>query len=140
MALGRRERLLAASKRWNARNPEKRRAIHREWRQRDDNRAGFELRKALWQALKHRDSGRDWRSDCRLADVIGCSKRDLVAHIEAQFKPGMSWGNYGIGGWEMDHLKPCASFDLKDAEQLRACFHFTNLRPRWQADNRARRA
>jgi Prasinovirus endonuclease VII len=134
-----REKHLAAAKRWNATHPEKRRAIHREWRQRDRNRAGFELRKALWQALKHRESGRDWRSDCRVGGIIGCTKLELVAHIEAQFEPGMSWGNYGCTGWEMDHVKPCASFDLTDADQLQACFHFTNLRPRWQADNRARR-
>ena len=138
MAPTKRERHLAAVKRWTAKNPDKRRSIHREWRQREGNRIGFELRKTLWQALKHHDSGRDWRSDCRLVGVVGCSKPQLIEHIEAQFEPGMSWDNYGVAGWEMNHLKPCASFDLKDAAQLRDCFHFTNLRPRWQADNRAK--
>jgi hypothetical protein len=131
----RRESHLAAVKRWHARNPEKRRAHHRNWRQREKNRIGFELRKTIWQALKHRDSGRDWRSDCRLAEIIGCSKPDLIAHIAARFLPGMSWSNYGRIGWEIDHIKPCASFDLTQHEQVRACFHYTNLRPLWRADN-----
>lgn len=131
-----RARRLAAVKRWNAKHPEKRRAIHREWRLRAGNREGFELRKSLHQALKHRDTGRDWRSDCKLASLIGCSKNDLVAHIAAQFEPGMSWDNYGRGGWEMDHIRPCATFDLTDPGERAACFHFANLRPRWASDNR----
>jgi hypothetical protein len=104
------------------------------------NPLSFGLRSSLYQALKHRDSGRDWRSDCALRSLIGCSKSGLVARIEAQFIPGMSWENYGRGGWEIDHIKPCASFDLTDPAQQAACFHFTNLRPRWASDNRTRRA
>lgn len=134
------EKHIAAVKRSQAKHPEKRRAVHREWRQRPGNREGFELRNSLGQALRHRSSGRDWRSDCKLGLLIGCSKGELVAHIEAQFEPGMSWENYGRGGWEMDHIRPCSTFDLTDPAQQAACFHFANLRPRWASENRTRRA
>jgi len=132
------EKHLAAVKRWNANNPERRRLNFRAWRSRRGNDIGVALRNAIWRALTHRDSGRDWRSDSRLAAVIGCSKPDLLAHIEAQFLPGMSWANYGRSGWEMDHINPCATFDLTDAAQVLTCFHFSNLRPMWGTHNKRR--
>jgi hypothetical protein len=129
------EQHLVAVKRWNANNPERRRLAFHLWRKRPGNDIGCSLRKTLWQALKHRDSGRDWRSDCKLRGIIGCSKGDLVAHLGSQFVSGMSWGNYGRGGWEIDHIKPCADFDLTQHNQVLDCFHYTNLRPLWCAHN-----
>jgi len=43
-------------------------------------------------------------------NLLGCSPEYLKEHLESKFKPGMSWGNYGIKGWHIDHIKPCASF------------------------------
>jgi hypothetical protein len=133
------EKHRAATTRWNTNNVVRCRDNFRRWRNQERNRIGCALRGYLWQALKHRDSGRDWRSDCKLAGLIGCSKPALVAHIEAQFLPGMSWANYGRNGWELDHIKPCVSFDLTDPNQQAACFNFANLRPRWASENRTRR-
>lgn len=47
----------------------------------------------------------------------------------------MSWDNYGYRGWHIDHIKPCASFDLTDPNQREQCFHFSNLQPMWAKDN-----
>lgn len=66
--------------------------------------------------------------------LTGCSAPDLVNHLEKQFQPGMSWQNYGPI-WHVDHVRPCASFDLRDSEQQKQCFHFTNLQPLFAADN-----
>jgi len=54
-------------------------------------------------------------------------------YIEKQFKPGMTRQNQGT--WHIDHIKPCASFDLSDSRQQRECFHYTNLQPLWASDN-----
>jgi hypothetical protein len=51
----------------------------------------------------------------------------------------MSWDNYGIKGWHIDHIIPCAAFDLTDPEQQKICFHYTNLRPLYWADNISRK-
>jgi hypothetical protein len=67
--------------------------------------------------------------------LTGCAGKELVAHLEAQFLPGMTWDNYGLHGWHIDHIRPCASFDLTDPEQQRECFHYTNLQPLWAEDN-----
>jgi hypothetical protein len=73
----------------------------------------------------------------RTLELIGCTIPELRTHLERQFTPGMSWDNYGYGDdkWHIDHIRPCASFDLTDPAQQRACFHFSNLQPLWQPDN-----
>lgn len=65
--------------------------------------------------------------------AVGCSADELRAHIEKQFTPGMTWANYGE--WHVDHIRPCASFDLSDPEQFAACFNWSNLQPLWAAEN-----
>jgi hypothetical protein len=61
----------------------------------------------------------------------------LRTHVESQWLLGMSWGNYGFGTgkWHVDHIRPCASFDLSREDQQRACFHWSNLQPLWGIDN-----
>lgn len=67
--------------------------------------------------------------------LIGCSKDELMAHLERQFKPGMTWENYGFKGWHVDHRRPCAAHRMEDPEEQRRCFHFSNLQPLWWIDN-----
>lgn len=67
--------------------------------------------------------------------LLGCTIDHLRKHLESLWKPGMTWENHGRGGWHVDHIKPCNSFDLTDRAQMMACFHYTNLQPLWQAEN-----
>ena len=73
----------------------------------------------------------------RTMDLVGCTPRELKSHIETHFKPGMNWDNWGKGDgfWNLDHIRPCASFDLTDQEQQKACFHWSNLQPLWAQEN-----
>jgi hypothetical protein len=45
----------------------------------------------------------------------------------------MSWNNYGK--WHLDHIKPCASFDLSKKQEQKICFHYSNFQPLWAKDN-----
>ncbi len=70
-------------------------------------------------------------------ELLGCSVDELKAHLEKQFQPGMSWENHGRGEqcWHIDHIRPCASFDLSDQKQQQLCFNYTNLQPLWESEN-----
>jgi hypothetical protein len=67
--------------------------------------------------------------------ILGCSIRDFIRHIESKFLTGMTWDNYGKMGWHIDHIKPCATFDLTRPEDQRICFNYRNLQPLWGIDN-----
>lgn len=71
-------------------------------------------------------------------ELTGCTWEQVRNHLENQFQPGMTWDNHGIHGWHIDHIRPCASFDLTDPEQQKQCFHYTNLQPLWAKDNLAK--
>jgi len=68
--------------------------------------------------------------------LIGCRVNYLKNYLEAKFKEGMSWSNYGK--WEIDHIKPCSKFDLSKKEQQRKCFNYKNLQPLWMKENRTK--
>lgn len=65
--------------------------------------------------------------------LIGCEIDYLMIHIQTQFTRGMNWENYGL--WHIDHIKPCAKFDLSKPKEQSKCFHYTNLQPLWAEDN-----
>lgn len=67
-------------------------------------------------------------------DLLGVSKiQTAVDHLTKQFKKGMSWDNHGE--WHIDHIIPCASFDLTKESEQKKCFHYTNLQPLWAVEN-----
>lgn len=73
-----------------------------------------------------------------VVELTGCDIEKLREHIEKQFRDGMSWENYGDyrnNGWNIDHIKPCAVFDFTKEDQLKECFHYTNLQPLWWYEN-----
>ena len=82
------------------------------------------LRSRLWAILKRVGASKP----CPTMELVGCSSAELKAHIEKQFKSGMSWRNHG-NFWHLDHKKPCAAFDHSDPDQVKECWHFSNLRP-----------
>lgn len=65
------------------------------------------------------------------AELLSCSINFYKEYLESKFTKGMTWENYGLYGWHIDHIRPCASFDLSDEEQQKQCFHYTNTQPLW---------
>jgi hypothetical protein len=91
------------------------------------------LRGRLYYALKSQGSMKIMST----IDLVGCSVDELKLHIQKQFKNKMTFDNYGIGlnKWSIDHIIPCAYFDLTKTEEQKKCFHYTNLMPLWNRDN-----
>lgn len=93
----------------------------------------FRLRDSLRRKLRDVLRRVNQKKSTRTFDLVGCTLAFLKAYIEKQFLPGMSWANYGE--WHVDHIRPCASFDLTEVSEQRKCFHYTNLQPLWGPDN-----
>ena len=111
---------------------EKIRQYNREYnkkRYRED--IGYKLRVLVHCRLKAVVKGK-FKSKT-IPKLCGTSIDKLKRHIESKFLPGMSWDNHG--DWHIDHIKPCASFNLTDEAQLLECFNYKNLQPLWAEDN-----
>jgi len=70
----------------------------------------------------------------KASQLIGCEWDTFKPYMEAQFKQGMSWDNYGQ--WEIDHIIPCSAFDQTDPNHRAVCWHYINLMPLWKDENR----
>jgi hypothetical protein len=68
--------------------------------------------------------------------LVGCDIPFLKQYLAEQFDEGMSWENHGE--WEIDHIMPCASFDMSDPLQQSECFNYKNLQPLWAEDNNSK--
>ena len=70
-------------------------------------------------------------------NLLGCDMSFFIKYLESKFKDGMSWDNRNL--WHIDHIRPCASFDLTKPEDQRKCFHYTTLQPLWAEENLRKR-
>lgn len=92
-------------------------------------RIASNLRKRLGKAIKRNDKkGSSVRN-------LGCSIDALKKYLELKFKPGMTWDNWSVKGWHIDHIRPLSSFDLTDIDQFNLAVHYTNLQPLWATEN-----
>lgn len=127
-----REKRLIDVKNYQTKNKEKIRKVRSEYTiNRYRNDPAFRIKMTLSRRMR----GLIKKNGTRTIDLIGCSINDLKKHLESKFIDGMSWENYGRNGWHIDHIRPCASFDLTKKKQQKICFHYTNLQPLWEADN-----
>jgi hypothetical protein len=155
------ERALAATREWRARNKERCAELSKRWAEQNPDRVRasqtayynrnrdsiISKLSEQWRALTPNSEKKIYhRLYTRMAGalpdgvafcaeieaLIGCSISAFRFHIESKFFADMSWAD---GGWDIDHIIPCAAFDLSDPEQQKQCFHFSNTQPLWKLDN-----
>lgn len=95
---------------------------------------GYRLERVLRSRLAMALKGVKGKKTCSALKLLGCSVPCLENHLESLFKPGMTWENHGPV-WHIDHIKPCAAFDLTDLEQQKICFHWSNFQPLFALEN-----
>lgn len=121
-------------KKYCEKNKKKIRDYKNKWElEREKSDPSFKLGKRLRNRIRCALKGNFKHSS--LTEGLGCSLQDLKKHLELQFQPGMTWENYGVYGWHIDHIKPLSSFDLTDKKQFLEACHYTNLRPLWAKEN-----
>lgn len=127
-----RKQFLARSKRWKLRSRERVRLTERNRRDTNINaRVSSNLRTRIYLALR-----KNWKAGSTI-NLLGCSIDSFKIYLESRFEVGMSWENYGKkkDQWSIDHIVPCALFDLSKPEHQRRAFHFSNLQPLWHVEN-----
>lgn len=85
---------------------------------------------AIRRALRGRKAGRVWE------DLVGYTLKELVLHLQKQFRKGMTWDNYGTI-WQIDHVIPMNWYKYKDINELafKDCWALTNLQPLFTKEN-----
>ena len=57
-------------------------------------------------------------------ELVGCSREDLVDHLESRLDEGEHLKDKHI-----DHIFPFAIYDLSDPEMQRRVMHYSNMQP-----------
>lgn len=127
------DRVRFLTKRWNNNNKDIIRGYNKYSKQSEQKKLEMNLRNRFGKIIKRGIKGKVSRKKIK---YLGCTTRELIIFLESKFKDGMSWDNYGLGGWHIDHIKPLCSFNLKTEEGKMEAFHFTNLQPLWKDEHR----
>lgn len=98
------------------------------------NDLDYRIRRRLKSRLKDAIGFKSKKSDS-IIKLLGCDIETFRLHLEALFKDGMNWGNYGKGGWHIDHVVPVSWLDLTIPDNQKLVTHYTNLQPLWYWEN-----
>lgn len=127
------EKILIKQKEWVKNNPKKIKELQRKAKRKylstPKNRLNHRISAAIWKSLKQNKEGNHWEN------LVSYILKELVSHLENQFKPGMSWLN--MGKWHIDHIKPISSFNFNsyEDEEFKKCWALSNLQPLWAKEN-----
>ena len=125
------EKIRERSRQWVQENPERVRDRQRARRATPEGRLIHNLRNRVNKIMNRINIAKD----ATTLKLLGCDVKTVKLHIEDQFTTGMTWENYG--DWDIDHIRPCASFDLTKPEDQRKAFHYLNLQPLWSTPEKA---
>lgn len=122
-------------------NPE----VVREWRRRAEAKSRATPKGRLEDAIRagvNRGLKSGGKTGKRTFDVLGYSSDELITHLERLFQPGMSWENYGRGGWHVDHKVPLAAhnYETPNDTDFGRAWALSNLQPMWDVENKIKHA
>jgi len=124
------EYLKERARKWGHLNLDKRKITDKKRRENPMFRLSSNISRSIRQSLfANNKNNAPWES------LVDFTKHELKTHLEKQFKPGMSWENYGE--WHIDHKIPIAAhnFTKPEHEDFKRCWALKNLQPMWAKDN-----
>lgn len=75
----------------------------------------------------------------RCSKLLGCDMKHIKKWFEFNFELdenfGFNWDNYGTV-WEIDHVIPCKLFNMENENDIKKCFHWTNVSPLQKETNK----
>ena len=109
----------------------------KEWQSKQPKDSQYKISQALRKSVIGALKRQGVRKTNRTIKLLGTDKNTAIKHIESLWTEGMSWKNHGLGWdkWHIDHIKPCAEFNLKNINEQFECCYYKNLQPLWQKDN-----
>ena len=122
------------------RSSKEKEAVHRRTyrKKRRERDMCFKLKNNVSNSLRDcLKSGKSGISSTEILKSLGYSIEQLKDHLESLFSDGMTWENYGVSGWQIDHIKPSCSFLFESIsdDQFKECWSLSNLRPLWATEN-----
>ena len=153
-------RLRQTSNNWKKRNMEKNKQITKEWRVNNkehtknynkqyniDNRETIQLRQTEQHKIRRKTDFnyklsvnirnhiyKFYKGNIKKSELIGCSWSFLQEWLSFLDK-NATLQTHGNNGWHIDHVIPISLYDLNCEDQLRKCFHWSNLQPLNGIDN-----
>lgn len=120
------EKYIKKAREWENNNREKKNKItnqRNKVRKKEDIlfRLNSKLKTDIYISLKRRKKSK------KLEDIIGLSLDEYKKYIEKQFEEWMTWENWGLYTWHIDHIIPLSS--AKTEEEVYLLWHYSNLRP-----------
>lgn len=70
-----------------------------------------------------------------LPDLIGCDAKTFYAHMVRRRPSDMSDEDMATSDMHIDHIFGRKYFNLNDPDEWHRCWHYSNMRPLWAADN-----
>ena len=87
-------------------------------------------RNRMTHALRRARAG---KQGSKSLELLGCTGEFLYNHLKQQLPDGANWSDYHV-----DHIRPIASFDLNDPQQMQECFNWRNLQLLTASENMAK--
>ena len=117
---------LKFNKEWNVKNREHVKEYQRNRKKTNpDLRLACNMRSAMSAALQGR-----YKSAATMK-IIGCTVEELFEHLDScpSWEPWMTRENYGVGGWDVDHIIAVTRWSENCPLQFALCWDKSNLQP-----------
>jgi len=129
-----RDALNAYTKEWRKNNRARHRELAKRSQERRKNDPVFKLVRNLRRCVHGYLTRVCAKKAGKTIELVGCTKQELMIHLQGQFREGMNWNNYGPV-WHVDHIRALSRFNMLDETEQRRAFHYTNLQPLFALEN-----